>query len=378
MAQARHAATNRTIGVLGELMRGKALDRQTIAARTGTAKVTADRTIASLLACPGVEEAREGNRRVLRFDPSRIGGTVGIGAGVAAALASSLAPLFSGTTYEAGIREATQGIIARSKGRGRFRDLDRKFLFLTRGGEIALPAKAGLLDELVDALLRSERIDVEYRRFGGRRDALTLEPLSLVVHEHQLYVVASGGGHAAYAYRFARLEAVERNGEKFDYPTTYDPKGLFVDRFGIFLSDDHDVRRVRIRLAAKWATYAETNRWHPTQRVAHEQGGVTVEMSVRTCPELEAWILGFAEEAEVLEPPELRSRIADRLKRATSAYRPRGQLALFVAEERADERRLAPSRTRGKAQLAAPPKPPRQRAARAKPAAATRKRSSSR
>jgi hypothetical protein len=43
-------------------------------------------------------------------------------------------------------------------------------------------------------------------------------------------------------------------------------------------------------------------------------------MRVRLCPELEAWILSFGEEAEVLGPEELRTRIATRATALSGIY----------------------------------------------------------
>ena len=326
-------------------MRGKALCRRTIAEKTNAGAVTADRTIASLLLCPGVAAAREGKRRVIRFDPARIGGVVSTGTAVAAALSSSLASLFAGSQYERGIREATQGVVDRTRRRREFHDLDRKFFFLARGGEVALQGDAGQLDDVIEALLTSERIRVRYLRFGGRSENLELEPLSLAVHEHQLYLIARSSRHQAYAYRYSRIQDVERLEERFGYPArcVYDPEALLVNRFGVFLSDDHEIHTVRLRLSPRWRTYAETNRWHPTQTVSVDAQGVLLSLSVRTCPELVAWILGFAEEVEVLAPASLREAVAERHRAAAARYRSQGQVSMFGGE--AGEQRKSRTQT---------------------------------
>src|SRR6267142_4395131 len=96
------------------------------------------------------------------------------------------------------------------------------------------------------------------------------------------------------------------------YPTRneYDPQQFFAHSFGIFAGDPAPVVHVVLRLNKKWSTYALTHRWHTTQRITVRPAEVMVELDVRVCPELEAWILGFSEDAEVIEPAGLRDTIA--------------------------------------------------------------------
>jgi predicted DNA-binding transcriptional regulator YafY len=161
--------------------------------------------------------------------------------------------------------------------------------------------------------------------FSGVSEALRLEPLSIVVHDHQLYVVARGvgrgsAGRALHPYRFARLGSVEVLEETFTYPARaeYDPEALFESSFGIFV--DPPLAAVELRLHPRWRVYAQSHRWHDSQEVGSDGDRVTVRLSVRVCPELEAWILGFGEEAEVVRPPALRRRMARRAAAMARAY----------------------------------------------------------
>ena len=45
-----------------------------------------------------------------------------------------------------------------------------------------------------------------------------------------------------------------------------------------------------------------------------------MRLRVRVCPELEAWILGFGEQAEVMAPAKLREKIAGRASAMDRAY----------------------------------------------------------
>jgi proteasome accessory factor B len=201
-----------------------------------------------------------------------------------------------------------------------FRDIDRKFWFLRRGGEVALLDRSPLLDEVIEAVLRHQVLSARYTRFDGTAEHLRLEPLSIVVHDHQLYVVARDAAGALHPYRFSRFQQVDVLDDVFEYParTEYDPAQVFPDSFGVFL--DRPVRDVELKLGQRWMTYAQTHRWHDSQTVRVERDHVVVRMRVRLCPELEAWLLGFGEDAEVVAPAELRTRIAKRVGEAARAY----------------------------------------------------------
>jgi predicted DNA-binding transcriptional regulator YafY len=43
-------------------------------------------------------------------------------------------------------------------------------------------------------------------------------------------------------------------------------------------------------------------------------------LRVRVCPELEAWILGFGEDAEVVAPAALRQRMGQRAQELAKTY----------------------------------------------------------
>src|SRR5690606_1389112 len=112
-----------------------------------------------------------------------------------------------------------------------------------------------------------------------------------------------------------RIADVERLDESFPYPSPneYDPEVVFRDSIGVWAGAPEPCR-VRVRLSREWSVHAKHHRWHHSQRIAreHSDGSVEVELMVRPCPELEQWILRFGETAEVLEPPELRDRLAAR------------------------------------------------------------------
>jgi predicted DNA-binding transcriptional regulator YafY len=145
----------------------------------------------------------------------------------------------------------------------------------------------------------------------------------LAIYQHQLYLIGENE-QGVRAYRFARFKNVELEDSPFTYPTQleYDPERLLDKSIGIFISEDHPLDDVVVRLAPKWAAYVRTHRWHSKQQVTFSpDGSVLVTLHVRVCPEVQAWIQGFGEDAEVLKPASLRKRVARSLAAAAAKYR---------------------------------------------------------
>jgi predicted DNA-binding transcriptional regulator YafY len=321
MSEARRSASvDRHFALAKDLLRGRTHDRQSLAKRLGIQPAMADRLIKAALQLPGVAERREGRHRYIHLDVTSLAPAPTYPTAVAACFGASLWPLFRGSSYQDGIRDALAHVIGRTKRRAVFKDIDRKFWFLRRGGEAGLKDRSQLLDEAIEAVLHHRAIAIEYTRFGGWVELVKMEPLSIAVHDHQLYVIGRSEAGHLHPYRFSRVVSVDVLERTFRYPSLaeYDPEQVFRDSFGIFL--DRPVAKVVLRLHARWATYARTHRWHDSQVVVVRRDHVRVELRVGVCPELEAWILGFGEQAAVVAPKELRARIGSRLAAAARAY----------------------------------------------------------
>jgi len=62
--------------------------------------------------------------------------------------------------------------------------------------------------------------------------------------------------------------------------------------------------------------------WHKTQRlVFRDDGSLDFHVTVSGLNEISWWILGYGDQAEVIEPPELRRLIAARAKRMVEQYK---------------------------------------------------------
>jgi predicted DNA-binding transcriptional regulator YafY len=301
----------RTSAVLADLIGNVVHDRHTLSTRFGISLAAADRYIRQLQQVPGVVQERQGRRLLVRFDFGRAVPRPSYPAAVAACWAAGLAEVFVGSDYEQGVREALAYVTGRAKRSAEFKAVERKFVFLARGGESSLPDSAERLDELVDAVLRSRYAIIDYVEFKGEEKTVRIQPLSLVIYDHQIYVIGVRPDGERRLYRLSRIRSVDVGQDTFEYPdrANYDPKELFRDSFGIFMGGEEPTVRVRVRLDKEWRVHAQTHRWHPSQSVEEVEEGIVVTLTARVCWELKAWILSFGHQATVLEPPELVEQI---------------------------------------------------------------------
>lgn len=314
----------RTVRLIGSLLSGVEHTRRTAAKLIGRKEPAAARQLEAIEQHLDMIEVRHkrGGRAYGLSSDEQVGETLSIGTAVAACFASSLAPLFAGSTYEASMRKATERVVEKAKRAKDFAEIDRKFVFHARGGEVSLPEKDDLLDELVEAVLMSHPVRLAYSHFGSEAEEVDVKPLSIIVYEHQLYVLCKRDSGKLHPYRFARISSSVRGRGTFGYPSRaeYDPVGLFGNSLGIFLDPQMPVQETVIRLHPRWAGYATSHRWHPSQEVNVLEGGVEVRLCVRQCPELCRWVLGFGDEAIVIAPDTLRAKVVEKLRRAAMAY----------------------------------------------------------
>lgn len=321
----RYRGIERTLRLVADLLKGRRHDRRTAAALLDVAEPAAFRQLTAIAKnLPGMVWDTSVSPQALAFDRTKLSNPPEFPAAVAACFGLSLAPLFDGAHQESGMRQAFEYVLGESRRRKVFQDIDRKFTFVRRGGEIALPQRSKELDDLIDDVVHSRTVKMTYRHFGGEVENVTVRPLSLCIYDHQLYLVAESDDRGRYPFRFSRIEAIdEADGEAFVYPpkAEYDAEQLFADSFGVFVNQRIAVENVVVRLAPRWATHARSHRWHLSQRVEIlASGEVIVRLCVRVCPELKAWIRSFGPDAVVVEPTELREAIAADFRAAVSKY----------------------------------------------------------
>lgn len=314
------AALTRTVRILSALLGGEALDARRAAVVSGLNVAAANTQLKTLQKLPGVIVEKKLGRKVWRY--AALPSTWGPALVVAASFGTSLATLFSGSAYRNRLEEVRARLVNGTSRPDQFRNVERKFWFHCQGGDVALDEAKPLLDVVINALVDGNMLGLRYADSTGAQSEMTVAPLSLVLYQHQLYLLARRESGKLHPYRLSRI-LTARPQERFEYPAReqFDPETVFADSFGIWLGDGDPVE-ITVRIDGVWATYALRHRWHKSQTVTRDGAAVVVKIRCRVCREVEQWVLGLGESAEVLGPPELKERLRERLQQLSARYLP--------------------------------------------------------
>ncbi len=205
------------------------------------------------------------------------------------------------------------------KGEDRDRLVDR----FVKGSRRTLvdPPPVAILNAAAEALRRDKVLEGVYTHGNGYTGPVLLLPVTLARHEGRAYLFAVKVKQGQpRLYRLDRFESLQVRADiqKPEYDTAAVDR-LLQARFGGYIAPP---QRVRLRVAQEIAYLFREFQYHASQKVrSRRDGSLTVVLECAVSWELEEWILGFGEFAEVLEPDTLRARIAGRHNAAAEKYK---------------------------------------------------------
>lgn len=181
--------------------------------------------------------------------------------------------------------------------------------------------------ELINALLIlqqsiQERRKVEIRYFSrlrGQEIDDILDPYHLYYTQHSWYVVGySADLGKPHTYKVSRFLKIVDTKDVFNVPA-FKLGDYFGESKDLIIDDTAERVKVKFK-ASRWAKLKEMY-FHPTQKLeVAENGDIIVTMTVNGLEEVGWWVLQYGEEAEIIEPPKLRTWIQERIKLMGNVY----------------------------------------------------------
>lgn len=177
-----------------------------------------------------------------------------------------------------------------------------------------------VFDALARAVTDGAEVAFSYHKLSGvSSEARTVRPYHLGCIEHQWYLFAHDVDRGAVrTFALPRVTGVERTGARFRRPKSFSLAKILEGSFAVFQGGN--ARRVKIRFRGVAARLVAERSWHASQKLHHEGKCLVLEMRVGLSPDLRQWILGWGDEAEVLEPAELRRDLARAARKAAAVY----------------------------------------------------------
>ena len=182
------------------------------------------------------------------------------------------------------------------------------------------------------AIRRGLELEIRYTSLADARPRrTTLRPESLVVYDGAIYIAAArvpqpAGGRSRNAdeaaIRFYKLDRVaDARVTSRTFARRAEPvEELLADSITIYRSAAKP-RRYRIRVDASRARWAREKPFHPRQKVRElADGAVMLDIERAWDEEMIPQLLGLGDTVEVLEPADIRDRIADEARRIVARY----------------------------------------------------------
>lgn len=196
----------------------------------------------------------------------------------------------------------------------------------------ALPFEESLFRDLAAAIDRRCRIVIDYWTASRQEETRrAVDPYHLASIQSEWYLI--GHCHFRNAIRsFApsRIRRWEMTDSTFEIPADFRIEEYLRDSFGAILGAPGELHQVVIRFQGLAVRYVSERTWHRSQTIeTNDNGDLVVSLRVSHLREVERWVLSWGADAEVLEPPELRDRVAAIARETAAQYlRPPNTVAI--------------------------------------------------
>lgn len=174
---------------------------------------------------------------------------------------------------------------------------------------------------LNEAILDQRCVKVAYRSASKGREVISeFHPYGMVLLHASLYCI---GYLACYdevrTLKVARIKGLTRLEKPFEKPVDFSLAGHFQGTFGVFQTQKP--RKIRVEFTGWAATNVREMQWHPSQRIAKDDGDTVVAtFELGNTVEFKRWVLGFGSRARVVSPKEFRENIGREFAEASCRY----------------------------------------------------------
>jgi hypothetical protein len=186
-----------------------------------------------------------------------------------------------------------------------------------------IPHGTAYFDSIVESMRSNTELIIDYQRYEGRRETLTMQPYSMKVYNRRWYVL--GYIKEKESIRHLALERIldlQTTSKKFEFPKDFNPRKYYDNVVGIYVNNELPVVNLKIRVYGVQMEYIRMLPLHKSQSEGKSRYGEFAEFTYRVCltPELKSKILEMGPNVEVLEPIDYREEILSEIKASMNRY----------------------------------------------------------
>lgn len=174
--------------------------------------------------------------------------------------------------------------------------------------------------ELFNYIINERPITVTYKPFGKESFDALLHPYFLKQYNNRWFILGYNPDYKDISiFALDRIKNVESKNIPFIPDSIIeDPFDYFFDVIGTTISNHGEVEKVILKFTPKRFEYVSAKPIHHTQKTDETNHTITIEVIPNK--ELEAIILGFGRDVEVLEPEYLRNEIIEIIAESCEKY----------------------------------------------------------
>lgn len=174
---------------------------------------------------------------------------------------------------------------------------------------------------LLNAILSKRTLKMAYTPYGKETRSVIVYPYHLKQYNNRWFLIARRQGYDGYAnYALDRIERFEETSLPF-VESEDDFSEYFDDVIGITVPEDEEAEDIFIKVRSPRYNYVKTKPLHLSQRVIEEKADYTIiSINVKVNKELEALLLSYGPDVEVLAPEDFRDHMAEMVKSMFQQY----------------------------------------------------------
>lgn len=196
----------------------------------------------------------------------------------------------------------------------------------TPNDDVGVGVQRQYYEQLVAAITRRKSVRIRYDSVAERKAITTkLSPYRLWFSRRAWYVIGRSSLHrATRTFHLGRIQELTPLDDGYKMPRGFSLERHLRNAWHMIPERGRN-QRVVVRFSKLVARNVADVSWHKTQRVTwNADGSIDFQVNVSGLGEISWWILGYGDQAEVLEPAALRDIVVNRAKRMLANYaRPR-------------------------------------------------------
>ncbi len=179
----------------------------------------------------------------------------------------------------------------------------------------------GLLSPIIDYIVNKQVVTIMYKAYGKDAEQWTIHPYYVKQYNNRWFLIGHNVGQDRLSTipfdRICKIESIPSVSYKPYEGMDFDE--LYSDVVGVTIKHNKPVESVLLRFSSHRFPYVVTKPLHESQRCVDKENRI-IRIDVIPNPELEALILSYGNDVEVLAPEHLREQIKKKIEDLAKIY----------------------------------------------------------